>query len=148
EVQRDGQPGAEHERDENAEADLQRGDQQVVPEERPVVPQRPRDLARGREDEVVDAAELGVELPGADERDEDEQGRDDAASAPHGRSASNACSRAASTAGSVAARPRGPLIGSSATTRPGRADRTTTRSASTAASSTSCVTRTAVRGSR
>ena len=69
------------------------GDEQVRPQQRAVVPQRGGDLARGREDEVVDAAEVGVELPAADER-RDEQQRH------HPRSASSARSRTASTSAS------------------------------------------------
>ena len=66
----------------------------------------------------------------------------------HARSASSARSRIATSAGSVTRRGRGSGTSMTACTRAGRGLSTTIRSASTAASSTSCVTSSVVRGSR
>ena len=154
------------------ERDLLGGDGEVVREQPGVGPQRLRDRVGRREDRGAGRARVGVELPGA-EQGEDEhecrQGVDEAAPhgvlptrwpfrvhAPHSScpaaapkpSALRARSRNATTAASVRERGRGRSTSISARKRPGRGESTATRSASTMASSTSWVTSTTVRGSR
>src|SRR5207248_5443347 len=128
-----------------AQQDLAGGDGEVVPQKPAVGPERGGDVAGRREQELVDAAEVGVELPASEEGEHEQRGAHQ--SAPP-CSARIACSRSETIAPSVRDRGRGRGTGRSATTRPGRGDSTTTRSASTTASSTSCVTNTTVRGSR
>ena len=113
-------------------------------------------VGRGQ-DEVVDRAEARVQASQArraatQRASSARRSQSGARSAPSGAAhAAQRLQRALAQRddrGVGAARGRGRPTGSSATTRPGRGDSTTTRSASSAASSTSWVTSRTVRGSR
>src|SRR2546423_15637221 len=127
----DGQQDSGHERDRDAQQDLAGGDGEVVPQQSAVGPDRGRDVAGRREQELVDAAEVGVELPTPEEGEDEQRGAHQ--SAPPG-SARIACSRSETTAPSVRDRGRGGGTEGSAPTRPGRGESRTTRPASRPAS--------------
>src|SRR5207247_6263998 len=100
----------------DAEQHLARGDGEVVPQQPAVVPQRGGDVAGRREEELVDPAEVDVELPPGEQREREKGG---AHQLPPPSSTRMARSRRATTGASVRDRGRGRGTGTSATTRPG-----------------------------
>ena len=118
----DGQDGAEHGGDQDPEQDLLGGDQEVAPQQRAVVVQR---LAtwwgEGRIAREGRALEIDVQLPDADQREQQEHGGKGLGDAPHEStpSAVSAASRSSTTAPSVRLRGRGSVTSISATASAG-----------------------------
>src|ERR671918_1708756 len=125
-------------------SDLDERDERVVPQQVELVVEGLGGLDGGGHEQVVDGLERGDALPGEHEQAEEQRGEEPAG---HVRSASSVSRFRSTKAGSVVERGRGSCTSSCATTRPGRGERTATRSARKMASSTSWVTRRTVRGS-
>ena len=91
-------------------SDLLGGYEEVAPEQAPVVVERARDLVRRRQDQRIGSAEVDVQLPRAEQRQQDQRrAPDEGERAPHPETpkASSARSLTATTAGSVRRRGSG-----------------------------------------
>ena len=135
------------EREREAEHDLLGGDEQVVPQQPAVVPQRRGDLVGRGQDEVVDRAQARVELPAAEQQRAAMQRRRGGASRRPSLALRSASQRPRAHGDDLRVGRRAAGGRAAASTaqvgddaRPGRGESTTTRSASSAASSTSWVT--------